>query len=261
MFMHKDRYDIMDLLSIMDKLRQPGGCPWDREQTHKSIRCNLIEETYEAAEAIDTGDRDLLCEELGDMLLQIVFHAQIEREQGSFSFDDVCDGICKKLVSRHPHVFADVSAQDVRSALQSWDAVKRTEKGRKSDSDMLKGVSKALPALMRSEKVQSRAAKAGFDYSRTCEALSDLRSELAELEQAINSGDGGAIHEELGDLLFAAVNVSRFTDVDAEKSLTDSCEKFIFRFSRVEKLAHERGIDMKTSDMDLLNSLWSEAKI
>ena len=261
MFTQKNRYDMYDLLVIMEKLRSPDGCPWDREQTHESIRRNLIEETYEAAEAIDTHDMQLLREELGDMLLQIVFHAQIEKEQGSFDFGDVCDGICKKLVLRHPHVFSDVVAKDAEQALKSWDAVKRSEKDRKSESDMLTGVSKALPALMRSEKVQSRAAKAGFDYEHAHEALLDLQSEISELEQAIASGNKDFIHEELGDLLFAAVNVSRFTLVDAEKSLYDSCDKFISRFSRVEQLARERGIDMKAAGMNLLNSLWSEAKL
>jgi len=245
----------------MDKLRSPDGCPWDREQNHESIRRNLIEETYEVAEAIDSHDTQLLREELGDMLLQIVFHAQIEKEQGSFDFDDVCDGICKKLVSRHPHVFSDVAAKDAGQALQSWDAAKRIEKGGKSEGEMLEGVSKALPALMRSEKVQSRAAKAGFDYEHAHEAMSDLKSELLELEQAIESGDRNSIREELGDLLFAAVNVSRFASVDAEESLAGSCDKFISRFSRVEELARERGINMKTAGMDLLNNLWSEAKI
>jgi len=260
MFTRKEHYAMSDLLDIMDKLRQPDGCPWDREQIHESIRQNLIEEAYEAAEAIDTRDTQLLCEELGDMLLQVVFHAQIEKEQNSFDFDDVCDGICKKLVSRHPHVFSDVVVQDAGQALQSWDAVKRSEKGGKSESDMLGSVSKALPALMRSEKVQSRAAKAGFDYDRADEAFLDLKSELAELEQAIGSGDACAVHEELGDLLFAAVNVSRFASVNAEKSLADSCEKFISRFVRVEALARERNIDMKTAGMDSLNNLWAEAK-
>ena len=259
--MHKERYQISDLLRIMDKLRAPGGCPWDREQSHKSIRRNLIEETYEAAEAIDNDDADLLREELGDILLQVVFHAQIGREHGSFDFDDVCDGICKKLITRHPHIFADTIAKTSDEVLANWEAIKRMEKSQESAVSTLKAVSKALPALMRSEKVQNRAAKTGFDYHNTAEAFQDLKNELAELEQAIASGSAGEIHEELGDLLFAAVNVSRFTGIDAEKSLADSCEKFISRFGKVEEMAQARSIDMKDANMDLLNRLWGEAKI
>ncbi|MCL2069190.1 MAG: nucleoside triphosphate pyrophosphohydrolase [Oscillospiraceae bacterium] len=258
--MHKERYQISDLILIMDKLRSPGGCPWDREQDHKSIRRNLVEETYEAAEAIDNDDADLLCEELGDILLQVVFHARIADERGAFDFGDVCDGICRKLITRHPHIFADTVVKTSGEALNNWDEIKRMEKNRQSAVSALEAVSKALPALIRSEKVQHRAAKTGFDYRNTEEALCDLKNELKELEQAIASGGHEEIHEELGDLLFAAVNVSRFTQTDAEKSLSDSCEKFISRFGKVEELAKARGIDMKAADMDLLNSLWIEAK-
>jgi tetrapyrrole methylase family protein/MazG family protein len=258
--MHKKRYQISDLVRIMDRLRAPDGCPWDREQDHKSIRRNLIEETYEAAEAIDSDNAELLCEELGDILLQVVFHSQIAGERGLFSWGDVCDGICKKLVTRHPHIFADATVKTSGEALNSWEAIKRAEKDQQSAASALEAVSKALPALMRSEKIQSRAAKTGFDYHNTEEAFHDLKNELNELEQAIASGRHEAIHEELGDLLFAAVNVSRFTKTDAEKSLADSCEKFIYRFGKVEEMANERGIDIKAANMDLLNRLWGEAK-
>jgi tetrapyrrole methylase family protein/MazG family protein len=256
----KDRYDIADLLGIMDKLRAPDGCPWDREQDHASIRRNFLEETYEALEAIDTGDARLLQEELGDVLLQVVFHAQMEKEKGVFDFSGVCDGICRKLILRHPHIFGDVKAETSGDVLRNWDAIKRGEKNQTTAADTLRGVSKALPALMRSEKVQSRAAKAGFDYRETDEALNALRSGLPGLEEAVASGDRAAVHEKLGDLLFSAVNVSRFIEADAEQSLADSCERFIGRFARAEQLAQERGIDLNASGMDLLNRLWIEAK-
>ncbi len=159
-FERKEKYTIDDLLEIMEILRSPEGCPWDREQTHKSIRNNLIEETYEAVEAIDTENSELLCEELGDVLLQVVFHAQLEKEKGGFDFSNVVDGVAKKLIERHPHVFGDVTVKDSSEVLANWDAIKRRTKGRKTIADVLEGVSPALPALMRSQKLAKKAAKA-----------------------------------------------------------------------------------------------------
>lgn len=260
-FQRKEQYRIQDLLDIMRLLRAPGGCPWDREQTHQSIRKNFLEETYEACEAIDNSDAVLLREELGDVLLQVVFHTEMERERGIFDFDDVCDGICKKLIVRHPHIFADVVADTPEAVLRNWEEIKKREKGQSTATETLQSVPRTLPALMRSEKVQHRAAKTGFDYPNTANAMADLRSEVDELSQAIAQGDSAAIAEELGDVLFSAANVARFTGVDSEQALTDSCDKFIRRFERVEKLAVEREIDMQQSDMDALNVLWREAKI
>ncbi len=259
-FEFKEKYTISDLLEIMRLLRTPEGCPWDREQTHESIRSNLLEETHEALEAIDRGDMPLLQEELGDVLLQVVFHAQMEQEKGSFTFDDVVDGICKKLVVRHPHVFGDVTADDAGQVLKNWDAIKRETKGGKTQADMLRAVPRALPALMRAGKVQNRARRVGFDWPDVSGALQALDGETAELKQAIASGDAAAMEEELGDLLFSAVNVSRFIDTDAEQALTGATDKFIRRFTVVEQLAAERGVDMTSASLEQLDRLWEEAK-
>lgn len=259
-FQRKESYNMHDLLRIMQVLRAPGGCPWDKEQTHASIRKNFVEETYEVCEAIDNGDTALLCEELGDVLLQVVFHAQMEAEQGSFCFDDVCNGICQKLITRHPHIFGDVDAKTSDDVLRNWDAIKKSEKGQETAAQTLNGVSKALPALMRSGKVQQRAARAGFDYPDKDWALRDLHREVDELTEAVREGDAEHCEEELGDVLFSAVNVSRFLKLDAEEALGRSCEKFIARFTRVEQLAAQRGLDMKAAPVEELEKLWREAK-
>ncbi|MDD2956067.1 MAG: nucleoside triphosphate pyrophosphohydrolase [Oscillospiraceae bacterium] len=259
-FSLKNRYGYEDLLRIMEILRGPDGCPWDREQTHESIRKNFIEETYEVAEAIDSGDKALLREELGDVLLQVVFHARMEEENGGFSMEDVCDGICQKLILRHPHIFGDVKAENSEQVLKNWDAIKKKEKHQETAADTLESVPKLLPALMRAAKVQQRAARAGFDYDGLEGAVGDLKSECAELETAIAAEPAQAQAEELGDLLFAAVNVSRFLHADAEEALTRATEKFTARFRRVEQLALSRGMDMQAVSMQELDALWREAK-
>ena len=260
-FTEKSRYDFNDLVEIVKILRAPGGCPWDREQTHKSIRSNFIEETYEAIEAIDNDDTELLKEELGDVLLQVALHSEMESEAERFDINDVCDGICKKLIVRHPHVFGDKNANDADEALKNWDAVKRKTKSQKTVTQAMQSVSKALPSLMRSEKVQKKAAKAGFDFDAVDGALQKLNEECSELKVAINLGSVDNQFEEIGDVLFSAVNVSRFLSVDCEHALYHSCEKFIKRFSMVEALAIERGIDMDTASITQLDSLWEEVKI
>lgn len=259
-FQQKQSYDINDLLRIVKILRGENGCPWDREQTHQSIRTNMIEETYEAVEAIDKQDSELLLEELGDVLLQVVFHAEIETSEGGFNFDDICNGICHKLIIRHPHVFGDVDAKSTQQVLTNWEKIKQKTKGQKTYAEALRSVPEVLPALMRSEKLQSRAAKAGFDYPDSSYAMNDLCSEVDELKEAISSGVGESIDEELGDLLFSCVNVARFYNIDSEFSLTKSCEKFIKRFEEVEKLSNQNNIDMKTASIDQLNKLWEQAK-
>ena len=259
-YMQKERYTIEDLLEIMRLLRSPEGCHWDREQTHQSIRSNFLEETHEVIEAINRNDADLLCEELGDVLLQIVFHTQMESEKKSFGFEDVVDGICKKLIVRHPHVFADVKADDTNQILKNWDMIKRETKGGKTQADLLKAVPKSLPALMRSAKVQNRAARLGFDWPEVSGALQALENEKIELERAIDSGDPALMEEELGDVLFSAVNVSRFIGCDAEQALTVSCDKFIRRFSVVESIAGQQGVDMTKASLEKLDELWSMAK-
>lgn len=260
-FKEKSEYGFDDLVEIVKILRSPGGCPWDREQTHKSIRSNFIEETYEAVEAIDTDDLELLKEELGDVLLQVALHSEIESEKGSFDINDVCDGICKKLIVRHPHVFGDVNAETTDQALKNWDAVKMQTKLQKTQTQAMQSVSKALPSLMRSTKIQQKAAKVGFDWSNVDGALEKLFEECNELKAAIEKDDRENQREELGDVLFSAVNVARFLDIDSEHALYDACDKFTDRFSAVESLAKERGIDMKTASLSELDSLWDEVKI
>lgn len=259
-FQFKDNYDFYDLVNIMKILRQPGGCPWDAEQTHKSIRRDFIEETYEAIEAIDTDDPELLCEELGDVLLQVVFHSQIEQDGGGFTIAEVCDGICKKLIIRHPHVFGDVVADTPDKVLENWDAIKMQTKEQTTYAEALDSVSHALPSLIRAHKVQHKARKYGFDWDDVSGALSKLSEEVSELSQAISQGNSDACYDELGDVLFSAVNVSRFIGVDPEQSLSSSVDKFIARFAKVEKLANERGIDMKTASLSELDALWDEVK-
>ncbi len=257
-FKYKAKYGVEDLVKILEALRGEGGCPWDAVQTHESIKKNLIEETYEVIEAINKKDSVLLCEELGDVLMQVVFHAQMEKESGSFDLSDVADGVCKKLIERHPHVFGDVSVSGVDDVLTNWEAIKRKSKGMDTTTQSMLSVPRELPALMRSEKVQKKAAKAGFDWSSAVGALDKLDEEIAELKKAIKDGEG--ISDELGDVLFSAVNVSRFVDVDAEEALTGATDKFVDRFTVVEKLASERGIDMKNVDLTELDKLWDEAK-
>lgn len=259
-FEQKDEYSIDDLISIVTLLRAPGGCPWDRAQTHSSIKKNFIEETYEVIEAINKNSTEGLREELGDVLLQVALHCEMEREQGSFDFDDVCNDICQKLIIRHPHVFGDVKADDEKAALSSWDAVKLKTKGMKKQSESMSGIPVELPALMRAQKVQSKAAKVGFDWENSEGALNKVKEEINELIAAIDQSNSSDIEEEFGDVLFSCVNVSRFIGVDSEEALTGATDKFIKRFTIVEQLAEQRGISMKDTSLQELDLLWDEAK-
>ncbi|MEE0675594.1 MAG: nucleoside triphosphate pyrophosphohydrolase [Ruminococcus sp.] len=259
-FQEKSHYDFNDLINIVRILRAPGGCPWDMAQTHKSIRSNFIEETYEAIEAIDTDDPELLREELGDVLLQVAMHAEMENEENRFDINDVVNDVCKKLVVRHPHVFGDVNAENPEQALKSWDNAKMKTKSQKSQTEAMLSVSRSLPSLMRSTKLQQKAAKVGFDWESVDGALDKLFEECGELKAAIENNDLENQREELGDVLFAAVNVSRFLGIDSEHALYDACDKFTSRFSKVEKLAAERGINMESASLSELDSLWDEVK-
>ncbi len=259
-FEFKKEYCFDDLVRIVALLRGEGGCPWDAVQTHMTIKRDLIEETYEVIEAINKDDKTLLCEELGDLMLQVVFHAQMETETACFNIDTVCDGICKKLIERHPHVFGEVRVDGVDDVLSNWDDIKRKSKNQKTTTQAMQAVPRELPALMRSSKIQKKAAKVGFDWSDVSGALDKLEEEIAELREAIASGDDTASFEELGDVLFSAVNVSRFIEADAEEALTSATDKFFNRFSIVEQLAEMRGIDMKTTSLEELDKLWDEAK-
>ncbi len=257
-FIQKNSYDIGDLMEIVSLLRSPGGCPWDKEQTHESLRRDLMEESCEVIEAINDNDPDHLKEELGDVLLQVVFHADIEKDAGRFTLDDVCDGVCKKLIFRHPHVFGDAQASDSDQVLVNWDQLKREEKHQETYTDTLTSVAKSLPSLWRAEKVQKKAKKAGFDWPDVSGAVDKLSEELGELRQAMEEHSN--VEEELGDLLFAAVNVSRFLRIDPEQALTGATEKFISRFAKVERMARQEGRDMAQMSLDELDELWERAK-
>ena len=257
-FVRKERYGVKDLEAIVSILRAPGGCPWDREQTHASLRRGLMEESCEVIEAINEENPAHLQEELGDVLLQVVFHADIEKDAGRFDLEDVADGICKKLIFRHPHVFGDVSVSGTDEVLSNWEELKRKEKSQETYTDTLNAVAKSLPALWRAEKVQKKAKNAGFDWGECSPAVDKLSEELEELKEAIAQGTN--VHEELGDLLFAAVNVSRFVGADPEETLNAATEKFISRFAKVEELAKAQEQDMAQMSLTELEQLWEAAK-
>ncbi len=257
-FVRKNSYGLKDLENIVSILRSPGGCPWDAEQDHKSLRRALLEESCEVIEAIDEESPAHLQEELGDVLLQVVFHADIERQAGRFDLEAVADGVSKKLIFRHPHVFGDVKVADSEEVLVNWDALKRQEKSQETYTDTLTAVAKSLPALWRAEKVQKKAKKAGFDWPDASGAVDKLSEELAELRQAMEQGTN--IQEELGDLLFSVVNVSRFLKADPEEALNAATEKFISRFAKVEEMALAQGRDMAQMSLEELDKLWERAK-
>ncbi len=259
-FSFKEHYNVDDLIDIVEILRSPEGCPWDREQDHKSIRRDFLEETYEVIEAINKNDKELLLEELGDVLLQVVFHTQIEREQGAFELNDVADGVCKKMIERHPHVFGQVKADTSAEVLENWDAIKKQTKKQKSQTESMLSIPREFPALMRADKVQKKAAKVGFDWDSIDGAFDKVAEELNELKTAVKNNDCENMHEELGDLLFSVVNVSRFIGVDSEESLTGATDKFIDRFSKVEKMTQEKGLNMKETELSELDRLWDLAK-
>lgn len=260
-FVFKDKYDFDDLVYITHLLRAPGGCPWDREQTHESIRRDFIEETYEVIEAINKQSSEMLCEELGDVLLQVTLHSEMETEKGVFNIDDVCDGICKKLIERHPHVFGDVTVSSSGEVLTNWDAIKKNSKHQKTQTESMLAVPREFPALMRADKIQKKARKSGFDWENADGAFDKVFEELSELKEALTENNRQSIEEEFGDLLFSVVNVSRFIGCDSEECLTKATDKFIKRFSVVEKLANERNIDMKNTDIEELDRLWETAKV
>nr|WP_302650453.1 nucleoside triphosphate pyrophosphohydrolase [uncultured Agathobaculum sp.] len=257
-FQQKEKYNFNDLLRIMEILRAPDGCMWDREQDHQSIRRNFIEETYEVCEAIDEQDPEHLKEELGDVLLQVVFHAQMEKEKGVFDIEDVADGVCKKLIYRHPHIFGTVEVGSSEEILRNWDELKRKEKHQKSDTDTLTSVAKSLPGLIRAEKLQKKAAKVGFDWDGPQGALDKVAEELDEVKRAAH-GDGDT-EEEIGDLLFAAVNVARHLGVDSERAMEKTCNKFIRRFAHMEQQARTQNQALSDLSLTELDALWNQAK-
>ena len=256
-FQCQDQYRLEDFVRLIAFLRSEQGCPWDRAQTHQSIRRNFIEEVYEACEALDADDKLHMREELGDVLMQVLFHVDIERQAGFFDIDDVADAACKKLVNRHPHVFG---TPEQCAAGADWEAEKRKERGQTTTTETMQGVCRALPSLWRAEKIQSKAAKAGFDWRSGEEAFRKLPEETEELHEAIRSGDADAIEEELGDLLFAVVKVARFQGIDPEKAVHRACEKFIRRFSMVEGAALDAGHEISELSFEEMDALYQSAK-
>ena len=254
----KQNYDVDDLKRIVSILRAPGGCQWDGEQTHQSIRRNFLEEAYEVAEAIDENSTEHLQEELGDVLLQVVFHASIEEDAGRFDLNDVADGVCKKLIYRHPHVFGNVAVGSTDEILANWEELKKAEKGQASQADAVDAVARSLPALWRAEKVQKKAAKVGFDWPDVSGAVDKMSEELEEVKAAM--AGNGDVAEELGDLLFAVVNASRFLNVDAEMALHAASDKFATRFRRVEEEVLKSGRAMEEVSLAELDAIWNAIK-
>ncbi len=256
----KKTYTFEDLLEIIRVLRGENGCPWDRVQTHDSIKMNLVEEAYEAIEALDKGTKDQFADELGDILLQVVFHSQVGTDEGTFTIDDVLYHVCDKMISRHTHIFGDDKADTPDEVLDTWEKNKQKEKGQKSTTESLIGVCSYLPALIRAQKIQKKAAKVGFDWDNVADVLAKLREETDELHEAIKSGDGEKMSDELGDVLFSAVNLARFCGCSAEEALTGTTEKFIKRFSYVEEEAARAGKKLEDMTLAEMDELWNQAK-
>src|SRR2546423_3335495 len=245
------------LCEIVAKLRAPSGCPWDREQTHESLLPQLIEEAYEVAGAVRTKDDANFREELGDLLLLIVMHAEIARETGRFDIDNVIDDVTEKLIRRHPHVFGKSNARDSGAVLKQWESIKRAEK---TGKHYLDGLPAALPALMRAQKAQSKAARVNFDWIEVRNVVAKVYEELGEVKQAIASQDGQAVEDEIGDLLFAVVNLARKCKLDAESALQTATDKFVARFNRLEDELQARGKRLGDVDLAELDAIWDEIK-
>lgn len=255
------QYTFDDFRAIIAKLRAKDGCPWDREQTHESLKSCLIEETYEVIEAIDNKDEENLKEELGDVFLQVMMHAQIADEEKYFTIDDVIQEISEKMVRRHPHVFGTAIVKDSDQVLENWEDIKKKEKKEAcSLYEELKAVPKAFPAGIRAVKIQKKAAKAGFEFPDIYDVLMKVHEELSELETEIVDGSKEAIEEELGDLMFSVIILSRFLSVNAENSLTNATEKFINRLGSIENLAKQRKLSLSEMSLEQLKELWEEVK-
>jgi len=256
---HAMSINFAKLCEIVARLRAPDGCPWDREQTHESLLPGLLEEAYEVVGAVRAGDEPNLREELGDLLLLVVMQAQIAREAGGFGIDEVLEGVCEKLVRRHPHVFATSDARDTGAVLKQWEAIKREEK-KSTRARYLDDLPTALPALMRAQKVQSKVARVNFDWSDLDPVLAKVDEELAETREAISSGDQEAIADELGDLLFAVVNLARKSKLHAETTLQAATDKFVARFHRLEEMLGEQGKSLGEVDLREMDQIWNAIK-
>lgn len=255
-----NKKDFQDLLDIIETLRNPGGCPWDREQTHESLKSALLEECYEVIDAIENKDEDALIEELGDVLLQVVFHASIGKEDGYFDIMDVIGGISNKMINRHPHVFGNEEANTSEQVLVNWDEIKKEEKGIKTLTEEMQNIAKSLPATTRAFKVQKKAKKVGFDWDDVNCAMDKVKEELNEIKEVYNCEDKSIIEGEVGDLLFACINVARFLEVDGELALDKTIKKFIKRFSYIENEAIKNNKNLKDMTLEEMDKLWEEAK-
>lgn len=253
-----DDFDIQPLADVMRTLREPDGCPWDREQTHKSIRSNMIEEVYEYLEAVDADDVDGMREELGDVLMQVVFHARMAQEAGRFDLQDVIDEVVDKLIRRHPHVFGDTHVDNSDEVLVNWEAIKKQEKQERKH--VLDGVSQGLPALLRAYKLQSKAAKVGFDWQDSESVWAKVQEELGELQEALQAGDKAAAESELGDVLFAVVNYARHNGIEPEVALDGTNNRFASRFNYVEKQVEASGKTWQDFTLNELDEFWNQAK-
>lgn len=248
------------LYDVMKRLRAPGGCPWDREQTLQTLKPCLLEETYELLEAMDGADLALHVEELGDVLLQVVFQSAIREEEGLFTFDDVAEALAEKLIRRHPHVFGDAVADSSGQVLRNWEAIKQAEKGKAPDRSAIDGVPATLPALLKAQRMQSKASRVGFDWEDAAGAIDKLEEEVAEVREAVVSGDKEGVAEEIGDLLFSVVNYCRFVDVDAESALEGANKKFARRFREVERRVRGQGRTLKACTLAELDEVWEAVK-
>lgn len=244
---------------VVHRLRAPGGCPWDQEQTHETLIPHVLEEAYEVVDAIRSGDPELICEELGDLLLQPVLHAEIAAGDGTFDLDKVATVLTEKLIRRHPHVFGDASAETSSAVLTQWDAIKRQEKGTQKEGH-LHGVGNGLPALMRGQKLQKKAARVGFDWPDAAPVFAKIREEAAELEQAVAAGKAAEVEEELGDLLFSVVNLARKLGVESEAALAAANEKFVKRFHAVEAALEARGSKLGEATLEEMDAAWDAVK-
>ena len=256
--MSKDLFK--ELVDVIATLRSENGCPWDREQTHETLKPTLIEETYETLEAIDAGDPKKLEEELGDLLLNIMLQAQIAAEHENFDIYGVIEKITEKLIRRHPHVFGDVDVENSDEVVKNWEAIKRSESGYEDRKSVLDGIPNALPTLLRAQKIQNRAARVGFDWDDLTEVIAKVEEELEEVKASINADKPEATAMELGDLLFAIVNLCRFMEIQAEETLRQANRKFMWRFKWMEAELERRGTNFEAQDLESLDAIWEAAK-
>ena len=256
--MQKELFE--SLVEVIATLRGENGCPWDREQTHSSLKSTLIEETYETVEAIDSGNPDKLKEELGDLLLNLMLQAQIAAESQDFDIYDVIETLTEKLIRRHPHVFADVQVDNAEDVVKNWEAIKRQEAGYEDRKSVLDGIPNALPSLLRGQKIQKRAARVGFDWNDISDVIAKVDEELEEVKESLNNNDPKAVEMEIGDLLFAVVNLCRFVDLQAEETLRKSNRKFINRFKRMETELEKQGKTIDDQTLAELDEIWEQVK-